>query len=273
MDQTILKNQLQKFGEYLLVDKGLGEITIEGYSRTMSIALRRMRKLKPSYEQVKKYMIWMYQKKYSYSYIRNTTLAIEHYSNFKKNPMRLGRQKKPKRIIKDTITEAEMAMMLSEAKTIRQKAILTLLAYSGIRNRELCNLRLENVDLGANEVTVLWGKNKKDRVVNISSDCTKTLIDYLKEYRKSESEYLFTTLLHNNQLHTCDLRKIVKITAKRSGIKKRVYPHLFRHSLATNLLLRWGNLTLIQEQLGHVFIESTMVYVQSMRLRTKSEYE
>ena len=155
MDQTILKNQLQKFGEYLLVDKGLGEITIEGYSRTMSIALRRMRKLKPSYEQVKKYMIWMYQKKYSYSYIRNTTLAIEHYSNFKKNPMRLGRQKKPKRIIKDTITEAEMAMMLSEAKTIRQKAILTLLAYSGIRNRELCNLRLENVDLGANEVTVL----------------------------------------------------------------------------------------------------------------------
>jgi len=50
MDKTILNNQIKKFKEYLFVDKWLGEITIKWYLKTISIALRRMRKLKPKYK-------------------------------------------------------------------------------------------------------------------------------------------------------------------------------------------------------------------------------
>ena len=84
---------------------------------------------------------------------------------------------------------------------------------------------------------------------------------------------LFTTLKKNNSLQQGDVRKIVKTIAIKASIKKRVYPHLFRHSLATNLLKRGANLMLIKEQLGHSFIESTMVYTISNPLRNKSEYD
>jgi site-specific recombinase XerD len=48
---------------------------------------------------------------------------------------------------------------------------------------------------------------------------------------------------------------------------------LFRHSLATNLLNRGASLIMIKDQLGHAFIDSTMIYVTSMPFRARSEYD
>lgn len=232
-----------------------------------------MRKYNPHYNEIKDHMLWMREKDYSFSHITNTILAIEHYTQFKGNPVKLGRPKKPRRIIKDFLSESEISRIIAAAKDIRKKCIVSLLAYSGIRNQELCNLKLEDIDLGSNEIRVLGGKNVKDRIVNISCECTRTLILYLKQFPRQNDEYLFTTLQKKNPLASQDLRKTVKVLGKKAGIEKRVYPHLFRHSLASNLLKRGAGIMLIKEQLGHAFIDSTMIYVQSINLRTKSEYD
>jgi integrase/recombinase XerD len=63
------------------------------------------------------------------------------------------------------------------------------------------------------------------------------------------------------------------VLARRAQLEKRVFPHLLRHSLATNLLNRGASLIMIKEQLGHAFIESTMIYVTSMPFRARSEYD
>ena len=155
--------------------------------------------------------------------------------------------------------------------------MLCLLAYSGVRNNELCNLKLEDVDLGGNQVTVRDGKNRQDGVINISPECTKVLIDYLREHPRENAEPRFTTLVKRKRLVTADVRKVVKITAKRANIERRIFPHLFphlfRHSLATNLLNRGASLMMIQQQLRHRFIESTMIYVLSRPVRNRSEYD
>ena len=83
----------------------------------------------------------------------------------------------------------------------------------------------------------------------------------------------FTTVVKGHKLSGGDLRKHVRVLARRAGIVRRVYPHLLRHSLATNLLNRGASLMMIKEQLGHVFYESTLIYAISMPFRTKSEYE
>jgi len=215
----------------------------------------------------------MHEKKYSYSHIVNTSLAIEHYTAYKGNPVKLGRPKKPRKIIKNTLTESEVSRLISATKDIRKKSIISLLAYSGVRNQELCNLKLEDVDLGANEIRVLGGKNTKDRIINNSSECTNTLIEYLKQHTRSNGEFLFTTLKNRKQLATCDVRKIIKEQRKTACVEKRVFPHLFRHSLAVNLLKRGAGIILIKNQLGHAFIESTMIYVESTPMRAKSEYD
>jgi len=273
MDQTKIKNQVKKFEEHLIVDKGFGRTTTGGYCRALSIALRRMIKLCPKYEDIKQLILWMHEKKYSYSHIVNTSLAIEHYTAYKGVPVKLGRPKKPRKIIKNTLTESEVSRIISTTEDIRKKSIISLLAYSGVRNQELCNLKLEDVDLGANEIRVLGGKNTKDRIINNSSECTNTLIEYLKQHMRTNGEFLFTTLKNRNQLATCDVRKIVREQRKTAGVEKRVFPHLFRHSLAVNLLKRGAGIILIKNQLGHAFIESTMIYVESTPVRAKSEYD
>ena len=273
MHKGKLKTLLNKFEEYLMVDHGLAETTVEGYTRSLSVALRRMRKFCPTVRDIKRHILWMYSEKYSYHHIVNTSLAIEHYCKLRGFVIRLGRPRKPKRVIKDTLSESEISRMIQATKNSREKAIICLLAYSGMRNREICNLRLVEVDLGSNRITVKAGKNNKDRIINISAECTLELIEYLKKYPRNKEEYLFTTLLKNNQLSPGDLRKTLRTVAKRELGKRRVYPHLVRHSLATNLLNRGASLIMIRDQLGHAFIESTMVYVNSTAFRNRSEYE
>ena len=101
----------------------------------------------------------------------------------------------------------------------------------------------------------------------------KILLRYLEEYPRKNEEYLFTTIRYNNQLTSSDLRKTIRVIATRTGIQKRVYPHLLRHTLASNLRKRGANIEFIKEQLGHDYIESTMIYAKSCPLRTKSEFE
>jgi integrase/recombinase XerD len=274
MDATKLKNQIKKFEEYLIVDVGLARRTVGGYTRALSIALRRMRKFCPVHEEIRKFMLWMHEKNYSYSHIVNTSLAIEHYSRFKGMKVELGRPRKPKRIVQNVLSESEVSRIIHAAKNPREKAIISLLAYSGIRNAELCSIRRKDIDLGNNQLKILGGKGKKDRVVNISAECTRILIDYLGIHRRAPDDFLFTTLnTVDRQLAETALRKLVRALSRRANIGRRVHPHLFRHSLATNLLNRGASLIMIKDQLGHAFIDSTMIYVTSMPFRTRSEYD
>ena len=273
MDPAKLKKQIKKFEEYLVVDRGLTQRTARGYCRTVSIALRRMRKFSPKYMDIKHLLLMMHNKEYSYSSIVNTSLALEHYTRFKGGAVKLTRPRKPKRIITEVLTEAEIAKMITAATNIRVKALVSLLAYSGLRNLEICNLKVSDVDLGANQILICSGKNRQDGVVNISSDCAKVLIEYLKHFPREDSDFFFTTLVKGTKLKTADVRKHIKLTAERARIERRVYPHLFRHSLATNLLNRGASLMMIQQQLRHRFIESTMVYVFSRPVRNRSEYD
>ena len=69
-----------------------------------------------------------------------------------------------------------------------------------------------------------------------------------------------------------NLRKMIRTAAKRADLKKRVYPHLLIHSLATNLLHRGAHLLASKEQLGHAFVETTMIYVHSSPEHTQLQY-
>ena len=273
MDNAKLARQLKRFEEHLMVDRGLSKVTAGGYCRSVSIALRRMKKFVPQYQNIKTYIGWMYEKNYSYNHVVNTSLGLEHYTRFKGDVIKIGRPKKPKRVIQDVLSESEISRLIASARTIRAKAIVSLLAYSGARNNELCNIKVEDVDLGGNQVTIRDGKNRQDGVVNIAPECTKILIEYLKEYPREKDKFLFTTLVRKRRLSTGDVRKTLRTTALRANIGRRVYPHALRHSLATNLLNRGASLMMIQQQLRHRQIESTMVYVFSRPVRNRSEYD
>jgi integrase/recombinase XerD len=254
-----------------MVHHGLKSNTIDGYRKIARKFIEWASIIHPDHDQVEDYMVWIYDQKYSYHHITNTALGIERYMQFIGNQIKLGRPKKPKRVAKQTLTEAEVAILLDATKNIREKAILSLLAYSGIRNQELCGIKVKDVDFGNNEI-IIFGKGNKERIVNIDGECTKVLMLYVAKYPHNEDDYLFRTLRKQNQFSTWAVRRIAKVVTARTKIKKRVYPHLFRHSLATNLADRGANPRTIQKQLGHAYLDTTMIYVESRPARVKAEY-
>lgn len=273
MLQENLALKLEKFADHLFARKGLRENTIIGYCRIASKVLRDMEEFNPSPAQLERYVAGLQRAgKYSYYHLRNITLAIEAYSSFLGDPVKFGRPRKPKPILKDTMSEAEQILIIHACRNLREKALISLLAYSGIRCQELCNLRVCDVDAGANIIRVVDGKNRKSRVVCIAAECTRILIDYLAAYPRLPGEYLFTAVRTGKQLSTWAIRKIVRSIAARVLPGRRVHPHLFRHSLATCMLNRGANLMTIKEQLGHAFIETTMIYLRSSFARIDAEY-
>ncbi len=121
--------------------------------------------------------------------------------------------------MKDTLSEAEVSRVIqSSADDIRKKAIFCTLCFSGLRNYEIRNLKVNDIDVGQNQIRVTGGKNFKDRYVNISGECSKVLAEYLKSFPRADDAFLFTTLKKNTQLSGGDLRKHVRILANKAQI-------------------------------------------------------
>jgi len=261
---------MEDFKKFLFIKKGLQSITVSGYVD----GVRRMEKKlgkEPSNSQMEEYIYKMYNSDYSYSHKTNTALAIERYSEFLNRPIKLGRQKKPRTIIKDTLTEAEVTRMIFCCKDLKEKAIISLLAYSGIRNKELCNLKVKDFDSGRNEIRIIQGKGLKDGVSEISAGCSKILQQYIQVYDLDEEDFMFWTY-QDNQYTGGALRKRVKVISARAKIMKRVYPHLMRHSLAVNLLIRGCDIVSLKNQLRHSMLETTFHYLNSIVLKNKGTY-
>lgn len=267
-----MQQQLEKFGVYLSVRRGLQPYTITGYRGGVKRFLTKTATLAPTVEQVENYIAQMRQAHCSYNHVINTALALERYMEFIGQPLRLGRPRKPKRAVPETLSEAEVARLIGASKNIREKTILTVLAYSGLRAKELCGLTVNDIDGGNLNIRVRRGKGEKDRVVCMPPECLQIVNEYLKAFPRQNADRLFTTLRASKNYTTWGLRKLVKTLAKRAGITRRVYPHIFRHSLATNMLNRGANLFTIQQQLGHAYLETTMVYLHPALRRIRNEY-
>ncbi|MFH1608244.1 MAG: tyrosine-type recombinase/integrase, partial [archaeon] len=128
----------------------------------------------------------------------------------------------------------------------------------GLRVSEIVNLRQEDLSFEEGLIKVRLAKGRKDRFVKIPESIKEELRDYCKTLG---SDILFHSN-HVGKLTVKSIQKIVHNSAKKAGIKKRVYPHLLRHSFATHLLEHGTDLRIIQKLLGHSSIKTTQIYTQ-----------
>lgn len=268
-----LLRQTELFQKHLLMTYGLQKGTINNMKKLIKIVLQNFHTLYLNDKMIESLIIKLRDDKYSFTHISNISLAIERYMKFINNPIKIARMRKPKHTAKDPLSEAEIAIVINATNNIREKAMVTLLAYSGIRCGELCNLKVKDVDIGNNILYVIQGKGSKDRTIPISSLCSQILMQYLTQFARNKDSYLFTTIRHNLRFSEWALRRRIKKIVSRTNIDKNIHPHLFRHSLATNMLLRGANLMTIKQQLGHSNINTTMLYLTPKTTRLFAEYQ
>ena len=152
----------------------------------------------------------------------------------------------------------EVRSFIKAAKKKGSRLIIELLYSSGLRVSEAVKMQLEDLNMKEHIAKVRGGKGNKDRIVILSKDWIKKYKKYLAK-RKIKSPFVFAK--KNSQPFSTDaVQRLVKKSAKRAGIQKKVTPHTLRHSHATHLLEAGENIRTIQELLGHSSLATTQIY-------------
>ncbi len=164
---------------------------------------------------------------------------------------------------------------LSTPQGQRDRALLELLYASGLRVSELVSLDLEQINLNTREIRV-WGKGGKERVVLMGEPAALALTNYLNQGRlellgKKKNRALFVSH-YGKRLVERSIQRILNKYASVAGIKKRVHPHLLRHTFATHLLDGGADLRVVQELLGHANLSSTQIYTHVTQSRARRVY-
>ncbi len=166
----------------------------------------------------------------------------------------------------DILTTDEIKKLIDITCNIKHKLIIKLLYGCGLRVSEIVNLRKEEVNFEEGLIHIKLSKGKRDRFVKIPDSLKEGLYSYSK---LSESEIFFPSA-RGGELTKDTIQKIVQNSAKKAEIKKRVYPHLLRHSFATHLLEQGTDLRIIQKLLGHSDIKTTQMYTQISQASIKN---
>lgn len=150
---------------------------------------------------------------------------------------------------------------------LRNRAILELLWSTGIRRTELANLLLSDVDVVRGVVNVRRGKGGRDRVVPVGHTALIWLGRYLKDVRprlaqRFDSGYLFISQKGTGLAHGTLTAMAGRAIRSGARLKKAGACHIFRHSMATQMLENGADTRHIQAILGHEKLETTQIYTR-----------
>lgn len=187
--------------------------------------------------------------------------AIKFYYNtvLKKNLLRDLKSMKSEKKLPVVLTKEEIKKLIVGTENPKHKLLINLMYSSGLRVSECVSLKIQDIDIDEKTGTVRSGKGKKDRTILLSDSFINELKNYLKS-KTDESDYIFS--YKNAHISPRQAQRIVKKSAQKSCIKKRVFCHALRSSFATHLLEAGTDIRFIQELLGHSSLETTQRYTK-----------
>jgi site-specific recombinase XerD len=170
--------------------------------------------------------------------------------------------KRPK-TLPTVLSRHEIDRLLQCTPNLKHRTFLMTLYSAGLRFSEAAHLKVDDIDSHRMLIRVVCGKGKKERLVPLSPRLLKELRIYWKEYKPAR--YLFPGKTADKTYADTSIQKAMKVAAKKAGIKRRVYPHVLRHSYATGLLEAGVDLLTISKLLGHASFVTTMIYLHCRR--------
>lgn len=195
---------------------------------------------------------------------------LEEEDYIVKNPMRRIHRVKTAAIAKRVLDDEQLETLRDGCDTKRDLAIVEMLASTGMRVGELVRLNIEHVDFNEREC-VVTGKGDKQRHVYFDARTKLHLKDYL-DSRSDNNPALFVSLDKGaSRLTIGAVEERVRSLGKSCGVG-RVYPHLFRRTLATHAIDKGMPIEQVQRLLGHAKIDTTMHYAMVNQNNVKASH-
>ncbi len=176
------------------------------------------------------------------------------------------------RRLPEVLSGSEVERLIGAIRSLKHRTIVMTTYGAGLRIKETCNLQVADIDSERMLLRIRQGKGGHDRMAKLGD----RLLLVLREYYRAECPgegYLFPGQREGTPLCTDTVRRGIGRAVKKAGIKKRVTPHVLRHSFATHLLEAGSDIRTIQVLLGHKSLRTTQLYTQvsgQLIRRTKS---
>lgn len=183
---------------------------------------------------------------------------LENEDYILKSPVRRIRKVKTGRTVKETYSDESLELMRDHCGSIRDLALIDMLASTGIRVGELVKLNRADIDF-INRECIVFGKGDKERKVYFDARTKIHLQNYL-DSRVDTNPALFTTLLKpHTRLQISGVEIRLRELGKKLAIPK-VHPHKFRRTLATMAIDKGMPIEQVQHLLGHQSVDTTLQY-------------
>jgi integrase/recombinase XerD len=178
----------------------------------------------------------------------------------------------PKKIspIPKVISKFEVDMILAAIKHspircrrnyLRDKLVISMLYYTGIRRSELLSLNWNDINLGKSTLAVRSGKGRKDRIIPIHPKLLQSLDLYLAQRLPMDNYALFIGE-QGKRLSKASFSNILKMYLGLSGLNSKKYTaHSFRHSFASSLVEAGVDIFTVQKLMGHSSLDATRIYI------------
>jgi len=285
---------IDTFINYLVVEKGLADATIESYSSDLKqyAAFLNAHKIREIADcdttVILKYLIILRDEGLAARSRARHLVTLRGFYKFliqekvlKKDPTGIVDLPKIGMKLPDVLSIEEIKSIINapdilKPKGLRDAAMFELLYAAGLRVSELIAVKLQDINLEVGFVRT-FGKGSKERMVPIGSHAKDKIRDYLANARaalmKSHvSNFLFVA--HAGKPMTRQgFWKLLKKHALMAGITKDITPHSFRHSFASHLLEGGADLRAVQMMLGHVDISTTQIYTHVAKDHLKRLHE
>ena len=276
-------SNLRSFFDYLYIEKGLSQNTVQAYETDILSFLNWLTKtpninyLNLKEDNINKYIAYLFKSKLKSSSVNRKISSLKSLylylikKNILKNsPISEVITPKKEKYLPSSMSEDEVDRLLKSPDTSnkiekRDKAMIEMLYATGMRISELVNLKLTDVDL-QRCVAKVFGKGKKERLIPFGEAALEALSEYVSEREKSASKEIFLSN-RGKKLSRVAFWQRIKIYLLRENLKNSISPHTLRHAFATHLLNRGADLRSVQLLLGHSDLSTTQIYTHIAKQR------
>lgn len=287
-DTTSTRPELRAFLLHLASERGLADNSLHAYRRDLEdldrfLASRSKNFISADTDDYRSYLHHLSRSKKATRTVARRLAAIRVLLRFltaeghdRTHILQQLERPKPERPLPKVLSRAQVNQLIATPDPespffTRDVAILELLYASGLRASELCDVKLQDLNLQVGCVRVM-GKGSKERVVPLGRAAAEAIARYLVETRPKleslPSDRLFLSRT-GKPLERIALWMMVEKYGRKSGLLKSISPHTLRHCFASHLVGGGADLRVVQELLGHSDINTTQIYthVDSGRLK------